>query len=337
MTPARTQPPVLVSVIMANFNGARFLPDAIESVRNQTLGDWELLICDDASADGSVAIAARYAALDPRIRLLRNERNLGPAATRNRALSAAKGAWLAIMDSDDIMHPARLKTLIAGAEQEAAGMVADDLIVFYEDRSRPSHGFLSAAYAGKPFWVDAAEFARSNTFYSGGAGLGYLKPIIRADLLGQASCRYDETLGIGEDYDFIFRLLLAGLKYRVIPRQLYYYRKHSASISHRLSSEAARAMLDASSRLGSLLARASSEIRHAEEERRKSLETVLLFNALIAALKARRLADAAAQIFRRPRLLLLLREPLQAFASRAWASLSARAAAGASFRRKTAQ
>ena len=185
MTGLDAQLPVCVSVIMANFNGARFLPDAIESVRNQTLADWELLICDDASTDGSAAIVQRYAARDPRIKLIRNETNLGPAAARNRALSAAKGAWLAIMDSDDIMHPARLKTLIASAAQDGAAIVADDMIVFYRDRSRPSHGLLPSADASEPFWVDTAEFVRSNTFYSRGRALDISSPLSRRTRCGK--------------------------------------------------------------------------------------------------------------------------------------------------------
>jgi GT2 family glycosyltransferase len=337
MTTAGALLPVRVSIVMANYNGARYLPDAIESVRGQTLREWELLICDDASVDGSASIAARYAAQDPRIHIIKNETNLGPAASRNRALAQAKGEWIAIADSDDIMHPARLRTLIAAAERDGAGLVADDLIVFYEDRSRHSHGFLPRDYAGKAFWVDAAAFVRSNTFYAGGAGLGYLKPLIRADLLSDAAARYDESLTIGEDYDFIFRLLLAGAKYRVIPRQLYYYRKHSASISHRLSSEAARAMLDASCRLHPLLAGAGADLHDAEKKRNKSLETVLLFNTLIAALKAHRAGEAAALLAGHPRLLPLLREPLRAWRARLWEKLAVFAVAGPAVHRKPAQ
>jgi succinoglycan biosynthesis protein ExoO len=326
-----SQPQIRVSVIMASFNGAHHLPAAIESVRAQTLAEWELLIADDASTDGSAAIAARFAAQDPRIRLIQNEANMGPAASRNRALAEAKGAWLAIMDSDDIMHPARLKTLIAAAERDGAGIVADDLIVFYEDQSRRSHGFLPASLAGRAFWIDATRFVRSNTFYAGGAGLGYLKPIIRADLLAQASCRYDETLTIGEDYDFILRLLLAGLKYRAVPRQLYYYRKHGDSISHRLPGEAARAVLDAGRRALAALADAAPELVSAMRTRNRSLETVLEFNAVIEALKSRRLVAAVARILRRPGLIPLLREPFSAGLSRLLARLSSIAASRPAF------
>ncbi len=309
-------PAPFVSVIMANYNGARYLADAIESVRHQTIANLELLVCDDASTDESTAIAERYRAADSRIKLLRSETNAGPAAARNRGLAAASGSWIAIMDSDDIMHPARLRTLIANAARDGAGIAADDLIVFYQGLVRRTHGLLPRAYTQAPFWVDVAEFIRSNVFYSRGAGLGYLKPIVRTDLLRQTSFRYDETLSIGEDYDFVLRLLAGGLKYRVYPRQLYFYRKHGASISHHLSSKAANAMLDADRRFRSALDHASAEVRAAFEVRNKSIETVLAFNGLIEALKSHNFAEAAGRVLRRPRLLLLLREPALAWFGR---------------------
>ncbi len=313
-------PEPAVSVIMANYNGARYLADAIDSVQRQTLANLELLVCDDASTDESVAIVEAYSAVDRRIKLLRSETNAGPAAARNRGLAAASGSWLAIMDSDDIMHPARLKTLITNAWRDGAGIAADDLIVFYQDGARRSHGLLHHKYTREPFWVDPADFIRSNTFYSKGGGLGYLKPIIRADLLRQTAYHYDESLSIGEDYDFVFRLLVEGLKYRVYPRQLYFYRKHAASISHRLSSKAAKAMLDADRRFRRKLDHASAGVRAAFEARSKSIETVLAFNAFIESLKSRNFAGAAGRILRRPKLLLLLREPALAWFGRIRAS-----------------
>jgi succinoglycan biosynthesis protein ExoO len=298
-----------VSVIMANYNGARFLSDAIDSVLAQTLGDLELIICDDCSTDDSAGIIERYQSADHRVRLLRNETNSGPAAARNRAIAAATGTWLAIVDSDDVMHPSRLEFLIASARRDGADIVADDMLVFYDGNERPSRGLLSGPYAKMPFSVDLADFIRSNAFYSNGAGLGYLKPVIRAKRLRQVSVRYDETLTIGEDYDLVCRLLASGLAYRVYPRQLYYYRKHGGSISHRLSTKAALAMLDADRRSREDIAGRGPEVRAAFEARHRSLERVLAFNALIDALKNRCFARAAGLVLRRPRLLILLKEP----------------------------
>ena len=286
-----------VTVIMANYNGERFLSSAIEFVQNQTLADLELIICDDASTDRSVQIISRYASGDPRIKLVRNTSNTGLASARNRALDIASGTWIAITHSDDIMHPARLKTLVGAATRDGAAIAADDLIVFYQDGTKPSHGLLSGIHASVPFRVDLADFLRCDTFSSKGDGLGYLKPIIRADLLRANGVRYDETLNIGEDYDFVLRSLMAGLKYRVYPKQLYFHRKHSSSISHRSSSRAAWALPEADRRLPAKLGYCGREVRSAFKARIRSIGTVLAFNAVIDALKSRQFSQGGYAYF----------------------------------------
>lgn len=98
-----------VSVIMGLYNAADTLAQALESLLDQTLGDWEIVLCDDGSADGTAELARAYRDRDPgRIRLLRNERNLGLGAALNRCLAAAKGAYIARMDADDVSAPERL-------------------------------------------------------------------------------------------------------------------------------------------------------------------------------------------------------------------------------------
>ena len=91
----------LVSVIMPAFNAERFIQESIESALAQTLGDIELLVADDASTDRTRAIVAELARRDSRIRLLKVERNTGPAAARNRAIEAACGRYISFLDSDD--------------------------------------------------------------------------------------------------------------------------------------------------------------------------------------------------------------------------------------------
>jgi len=119
-----------VSVIMANYNGATYLADAIESVRGQTLSNIEIIISDDASTDTSVDVITRKMVEDSRIRLVTSERNGGPAAARNQALAMATGDWIAIMDSDDLMAPDRLTVLVEAATRDGADIVADDAITF---------------------------------------------------------------------------------------------------------------------------------------------------------------------------------------------------------------
>src|SRR5262245_53263742 len=100
-----------VSVIMANHNGAAFLRDSLQSLLKQTLKAWELIFVDDASTDNSVALAHQITRHDPRVKILRQSDNMGPASARNHALEAAQGEWIAIFDSDDVMMPQRLELL----------------------------------------------------------------------------------------------------------------------------------------------------------------------------------------------------------------------------------
>ncbi|MBI5668680.1 MAG: glycosyltransferase family 2 protein [Chloroflexi bacterium] len=97
-----------VSVVMPVYNAERYLREAVTSVLNQTFDDFEFIIVDDCSKDGSWVILQEYAARDPRIRLLRNAGNLGEAGARNAGVQQARAEYVAAMDADDILFPDRL-------------------------------------------------------------------------------------------------------------------------------------------------------------------------------------------------------------------------------------
>ena len=90
----------LISVIMPLYNAERFVGESIENVLRQTVGDFELIVIDDASTDASAEIARAYAAKNDRIVLMHNELNSGAARTRNRALDAARGKFITFMDPE---------------------------------------------------------------------------------------------------------------------------------------------------------------------------------------------------------------------------------------------
>ena len=100
-----------VSVITPVYQGEALLPECAESVRRQTLQDWELLLVDDGSTDASRELCERYAAEDARIRALIQPRNMGVSAARNRALQEARGEYVAFLDADDRFVPETLETL----------------------------------------------------------------------------------------------------------------------------------------------------------------------------------------------------------------------------------
>lgn len=106
-----------VSVLLTAFNRERFVGPAIESVLVQTFTDFELLVVDDCSTDGTVEVARRYLS-DPRVRLVQNERNLGDYPNRNHAATFAVGEYIKYHDSDDLMYPHCLSTMVSALALE---------------------------------------------------------------------------------------------------------------------------------------------------------------------------------------------------------------------------
>src|SRR5215472_9201923 len=101
---------------MPVYNGEKHLREAIDSILSQTFRDFEFLIINDGSTDGSVEIIASYR--DPRILLVHNEKNLGLIATLNRGMDLARGEYITRMDCDDISLPRRLEKQVAFMERK---------------------------------------------------------------------------------------------------------------------------------------------------------------------------------------------------------------------------
>ena len=328
MTSALTSPvrPPVVSVIMANHNRAAYLADAIASVRQQSMVELELIVSDDASTDDSARIVEEAIAADQRIRLVRSAQNSGPAAARNKALAVARGDWIAVMDSDDLMHSDRLRRLVAAAQREGADIVADDLVEF--DSTHSSARLLTGNWAREPFWVDIRDYLRLNMFYGSGPALGYLKPLFRRSACFDPPVRYDETLRIGEDFDLVLRLLHAGKKFRVYPSALYFYRKHAASTSHRLNEPVLIALKAANLRFLEQVRLENSSLVPVVELRDRSIETALAYERLLRALKDRDWRKALGIALKKPSAAALLRLPIGVRLSRLL-GLAGRTCAGA--------
>ena len=108
---------LLVSVVIPVFNRAHTLHRAIDSVRMQDVTDWELIVVDDGSTDGSTDIPVSYG--DARIRLIRHDTNRGAAAARNTGVQAARGRYVAFLDSDDEWLPGKLRVQLDAMERGA--------------------------------------------------------------------------------------------------------------------------------------------------------------------------------------------------------------------------
>ncbi len=123
-----------ISVIMGICNCADTLPYAIDSILNQTVRDWELILCDDGSADATFQVAQTYAVRYPgQILLMKNERNMGLNHTLNRCLSQARGAYIARMDGDDLCHPSRFARELEVLEREPEVAIVSTAMTFFDE------------------------------------------------------------------------------------------------------------------------------------------------------------------------------------------------------------
>ena len=121
-----------ISVVIPVYNVERYLAECVDSVLEQTMGDFEIILVDDGATDSSGAMCDDYAARDPRVRVIHRP-NGGLSAARNTGLDAAAGEYVYFLDSDDYIAPNTLQKLHALAEREGADVVFFDAWVFFTD------------------------------------------------------------------------------------------------------------------------------------------------------------------------------------------------------------
>jgi len=204
----------LISVVLPVYNGESYLAEAIESILTQTFKDFELIMIDDGSTDGSLAILRSFEARDARIRLIsRENRNL--ATTLNDSIDLVRGVWIARMDQDDIALPYRFEKQLQWLEQTNA-----DICGSWVRRFGTSDKRLVRLYQNdeeiKMQMLFANPFAHPSV-------------MMRSELAKQL--RYDKEWEQAEDYDLWERAAEAGWKMTNVPEVLLLYRMHESQIS----------------------------------------------------------------------------------------------------------
>jgi succinoglycan biosynthesis protein ExoO len=294
---------------MANLNGELYLDQAIQSVLRQSHRDLEVIISDDGSSDGSLTIIRKAMAQDARVRLVKSSAPSGPGSARNRALAQATGDWIAICDSDDLLHPERLERLLKAAHALKADIVADDLI-YFGDSPIEQHGTLLQSLAlQSPQAIDALAMVTGDLCGHSDLSLGYLKPLMRRSSMGDL--RYNERLHIDEDYDLYLRLLLAGARFVVIPDALYLYRRHARSTSHRQSAASLGKMVVAQEAFLNAMPDGDTDLVAAIARRMRCHSRELNYARMLEDLKARKWIAATLGLLRSPKSFVLLLQSIR--------------------------
>jgi glycosyltransferase EpsE len=205
---AESPPSPRVSIAMGVYNCTSTLAEAINSISDQTFQNWELIICDDGSTDTTLNLAESFAVNDSRIRIIKNESNLGLNHSLNKCLHLAAGEYYARMDGDDISLPQRLQRLVVEMDADpSVAVISSDMILFDENGEwsivRQKQHPVPIDLVNGPTFCHAPCMMRTKVLKSlGGYGT-------------------DKWLKRSQDYHLWFRLFAAGYTGKNIPEALY--------------------------------------------------------------------------------------------------------------------
>lgn len=201
-----------VSVVLPTYNRADLLPRAIRSFFRQTYPYFELIIVDDASTDNSVEIIKEFMKKDSRIRLIQQPKNCGDSCSRNVGNAAARGKYIAVMDSDDMSYALRLKKQVffLNLHPETTVITANK-----EANDRPDYRNTSQQEILYRLHFDNI--------------VGNPENMYRRDFVKKHNIKYNESYIAAGDYDFWKQIVFAGGKINRLPDIVIKYRVHGTN------------------------------------------------------------------------------------------------------------
>ncbi len=210
----------MISIIVSVYNVEKYFEICMESLIGQTYEDFEIIVIDDGSTDGSAAICDKWAKKDSRIQVVHQE-NQGLAAVRNKGLELARGEYIAWVDSDDYVDKFYLEKMLEARERTGADMV---MCSFYTDTDG------EVEYTGRNLFH--AEEMNRQTFLERRYTYGMYSVVWNKFLLREAYRGVRFPVGrVFEDSSVMRRLTKNCKKIVVIEEPLYFYRRHKESIT----------------------------------------------------------------------------------------------------------
>ncbi|MCX8022724.1 MAG: glycosyltransferase family 2 protein [Syntrophorhabdaceae bacterium] len=197
----------IVSIIVGAYNCQDSIKSSLESIKDQTYNDWECIICDDGSKDGTWNALEEIADNDGRFILLKNKNNLGLAATLNRCIEHAKGEYLARHDADDVSLPERIEKQVAFLDKHPDVSVLGTYAELYSEKDGVWGVLKRPLQPSIKDWIIGSSVIHASVLMR------------KDDVLSMGG--YDPTAIRVEDYDLWLRMVAKGYKIITMPDVLY--------------------------------------------------------------------------------------------------------------------
>ena len=222
-----------LSVIVPVHNTEKYLRECIDSILAQTFTDFELILVDDGSTDGSGAICDEYVAKDPRIRVIHQE-NGGVTRARKTAMKIAVGSWISFIDSDDWTHPYMFEMMLEKASISNSKIVICDAYIVFSDRLEMAGSLAEEGFYNKDAMIEKIYPTMiMNLEYRRPGIAGWLcNKLFEKALLETVFWDVDDSYIYSEDALCSYMALLECRELYILHVPLYYYRQHSASAVH---------------------------------------------------------------------------------------------------------
>lgn len=211
----------LVSIIIPVYNRAALISETLDSVLEQSYINWECILVDDGSTDATAKIIVKYCNADTRFKYYKRPSNRlkGANACRNYGFEVSKGSYIQWFDSDDVMHPNKLKLKLASLQKLGVDFVVCEGIEYKGAIVNVIHHW-DSIYS-KNILLD--HIVGNVNFHTNG-------PLFRKDFL-ESKKLFDETLQRKQEWEFYSRLLTLSTNYSPLKEVLYYFRIHEQSIN----------------------------------------------------------------------------------------------------------
>lgn len=223
----------LISIIIPAYNAERFIGDTLKSIQEQTISNWEAIVIDDQSTDGTADVVRSFQAIDPRIRYhLSSKRGGRASVNRNIGILLSKGEYITFMDADDIYYPDGLEILIAPLQQSPHLNASMAFPYYCDSELRPLHVSRHLVQQADGRFVFDKDYTINweniCTFKVVFSVCGTLFRRSEIDRLGPM----DESLLSGEDYKYLVNLFRWDWeRVAVLPKVTFKYRQYSGSVT----------------------------------------------------------------------------------------------------------